>query len=159
MDVVLVLNGDVVEDVLPPAVHAAEAVLQDHGELVGEGGIVGEEVGGGQGVDVALAVLVLKALPRQGGAPRRGPEEEAPGALVGGGPDEVPDPLQAEHGVGDEEGDGGDAPVGVGGPGGDELGHGPGLGDPLLQDLPLLALLVGGEGARVHGDVELPLGE
>src|SRR5690606_37960045 len=91
--VVLVADREVVEDVLLLLVHAPEAVVDDDRQLVREGGVVGQEVGDGQGEHVRVAVLVLEALAGEGGAPGGAAEEEALGAAVGGGPDEVTDPL------------------------------------------------------------------
>ena len=64
----LVLDGDVEEDVLVALVHAADALLDDHGDLVGVGGVVGDEVGDGGGENVAVSVLVLEAFAVERGA-------------------------------------------------------------------------------------------
>ena len=49
--VVLVVHGDVVEAVFAVLIHAADAVLQDDGELVDVGGIVADAGGDGAGED------------------------------------------------------------------------------------------------------------
>jgi hypothetical protein len=59
----------------------AQAVLDDHRELVGEGRVVGDAVGDGGGQQMAVAVLVLQALAVERGAPGGGAEQEAPRAL------------------------------------------------------------------------------
>ncbi|MNR44574.1 hypothetical protein D3C85_1633350 [compost metagenome] len=42
---------------------------------------------------------MLQAFAAQGGPAGGRPQQNAPGALVGGGPDQVADPLEAEHRV------------------------------------------------------------
>ena len=60
---------------------------------------------------MAVAVLVLEAFARERGASGSAAEEEAARAHVGGGPDEIGDALETEHGVINEEGNGVDAVV------------------------------------------------
>ena len=88
---------------------------------------------------MAVAVLVLEALAGQGGASGGAAQQEPAATHVAGRPDQVADPLEAEHRVIDEEGNHAQAVAGVGGAGGDERRHRAGLGDPLLQDLPVVA--------------------
>jgi hypothetical protein len=97
--VVLVVHGDVVEAVFAELVHAADAVLDYDGELVDEGGVVGDAGGDGACEDVAVAVLVLEAFAEHGGAARGAAHEEAFAAGIGGGPDHVAYSLESEHGV------------------------------------------------------------
>ncbi|MNQ89346.1 hypothetical protein D3C85_1046520 [compost metagenome] len=79
------------------------AVFDDDGNLVGVGGIVSAAVGHGGGHDVAGAVLVLQPFAAQRRASGGGADQEATGTLVGGGPDQVADALEAEHRVIDIE--------------------------------------------------------
>ena len=152
----LVLDRQVVEHALAVDVHAAHAVLDDDGQLVGVGRVVGEQVGHRAREQVALAVLVLQPLAREGRPPRRAADQEPPAARVGGGPDEVADALQPEHRVEDEERNGVDAAGRVRGPRRDERRHRPRLGDALLENLPVLALAVVEQRRVVDRLVELP---
>ncbi len=58
-------------------VHALQAVVDDDGELVGVGRIVGTAVRHRGRDELAVAVLVLQALARERGAARGGAEQEA----------------------------------------------------------------------------------
>src|SRR5207249_3447980 len=100
-------------------VHAAQPVLDDDGQLVGEGGVIRDAVGDDRGQHVAVAVLVLEALPVEGGAPGGRPQQEAPGPAVAGRPGQVADSLEAEHRVVDVERDHGGVAGAVGGGGRD----------------------------------------
>src|SRR5690606_18990017 len=88
LGVVLVHHGDVEVDVLLPADHALEAVVEDHRQLVSEGRVVGDAVGYLARQDVAVAVLVLQALAVERGPPGRAPEQEAARLHVAGRPGE-----------------------------------------------------------------------
>ena len=91
---------------------------------------------------MALPVGVLEALAVQG-RPAGGPTEHEPArAAVARRPHQVPDPLIAEHGVVDVERHHLHVVRRVRRAGGDERGDGARLGDSLLQDLPVLVLLV-----------------
>src|SRR5215218_1555566 len=153
--VVLVHQGDVVEDVLLLGEHSAQPVLDDDRHLVGVGRVVGDAVGDHRGEDVAVAVLVLEALAVQRGATGRGAEQEAARAHVAGGPGEVADPLEAEHRVVDVERDHRRVAAAVRrgprDPGADRAR----LVQPFLEDLALLVLLVEHELVGVLGPVEL----
>ena len=138
----LVEHGEVVEDVLLLAHHPAQAVLDDHRQLVAVGRVVGATVGDRRGEDVRVTVLVLEALAIQRRAARGGADQEAAGTAVAGGPGQVADPLEAEHRVEDVEGDHRLAVIGVGGGGGDPRAHRAGLVDALLEDLAVLVLAV-----------------
>ena len=61
--VVLVQQGDVVEDVFLVLDHALQAALHDDRHFVREGRVVADAVGDGAGQDVAVAVFVLQASP------------------------------------------------------------------------------------------------
>ena len=117
--------------------------------------VVGLDGRDGGGQQQGVAVLVLEALAGERGAPGGGPEQEPTGPGVGGRPDQVADPLEAEHRIEDVEGHHRHAPVGVGGAGGGEAGHGARLRDALLQDLAVLALGVGQQQLVVDRLVEL----
>ena len=103
--IIFVEQGDVVEDVFLVREHAAQAVLDDHRDFVGEGRIVGNAVRDGRGQDVAVAVLVLQAFAIQRGASRSAAEHEPACALVAGRPGQVADALETEHRVVDVERD------------------------------------------------------
>jgi hypothetical protein len=139
--VLLVHHGQVVEDALLLAIHPADAVLDDHRQLVGVRRVVRDAGRVRQRVHVALAVLVLQPLPRQRRPAGGGAEQEAADARVGAGPDQVGDALEAEHRVEDEERDRVDAVGRVGGAGRDERRHRAGLGDPSSRIWPSFASL------------------
>ena len=89
-----------------------------------------------------MAVLVLQALAGQRGAAGRAAQQEAAAAHVAGGPDQVADPLEAEHRVEDVERDhvarrGWHTSV----PAAMNEAIDAGLGDALLEDLAVLASL------------------
>ncbi len=140
--VVLVVEGEVVEDVFVVGVHPTAPVGDDHCQLVGEGGVVHHAVGHHRVEQRAVPVLVLQPLAVERGAPGSGTEQETPAPRVGKGPHQVAGALIAEHGIEDVEGQHGDAVGGVSRPGGGEAGHGAGFGDALLEDLAGLRLPV-----------------
>ena len=156
--VVLVVERQVVEDVLPVHVHAMEAFANDGRDLVGERRVVGADVRNRGGQHVAVAVLVLEALAVEGGAAGGGTEHEAAAAGVAERPGEVAGALEAEHRVEDVERDHGLAVGRVAGARGGERGHRAGLGDALLEELAVLLLAVGEEQLRVHRLVLLAAG-
>ena len=156
--IVLVHQGNVVEDALPLGEHAPQPVLDDHRQLVGVAGIVGDAVGDGGGQHMAVAVLMLQALAVEGGAPGGAAKQEAPRLHVPSRPSQVADALKTEHGVVDVEGDQGEAVGAVGGGGGQPSGEGAGFVDALLQHLAVLLLPVGGDLSGVLRLVQLALG-
>ncbi len=89
-----------------------------------------------------VAVRVLQALTGQRGAAGGGADDEALAELVGELPHLVGGALPAEHRVEDVERDHRLAVRRVRRAGGDEVGHGAGLGDPLVEDLAVLGFLV-----------------
>ena len=95
-------------------VHPPQAVVDDHGELVGVGRIVGDAVRHRGGHQLAVAVLVLQAFARERRAAGGGAEQEAARLHVARRPDEVADALEAEHRVVDVERHHVDAVVRVG---------------------------------------------
>src|SRR6185436_11554365 len=103
MVIVLVGDGDVVEDVLLSLEHPPRAVLDDERQLLREARVVGAAVRHGGGDEVRRAVLVLQALARERGAPGSAADEKTPRARIARGPDQVADALEAEHRVVDVE--------------------------------------------------------
>src|SRR5882762_7892988 len=93
----LVHQSDVVKNVFAVFVHAANAILNDDGDFVGECRIVSEQIGNGQREDVTVAVLMLQAFAGKRGASGGPAEQESASAHVGSGPDEIGDALKAEH--------------------------------------------------------------
>ena len=104
-----------------------------------------------------MAVLVLQALAVQRGAAGGGADQEAARTLVAGGPAQVEGALQAEHRVGEVEGDHLHAMHRVGGGSGDPVADRAGLVDPFLQHLPGLRFLVEHQLVVVFGNVALAL--
>ena len=154
--VVLVHQGQVVEDVLLLGVHPPQPVRDDHRDLVGEGRVVGHAVGDHRREQVRVPVLVLQALAVERRAPGGAAEQEPAGAQVAGGPGEVADALEPEHRVVDVERDHRDVAGGVRRGRGDPRRHRAQLVDALLQQLAVLVLLVEHQLAGVLGRVELP---
>ncbi len=89
-----------------------------------------------------MAVLVLQAFAVERGAAGRAAEHEAFGAGIGGGPDQVADPLEAEHRVVDEHRDHVHAVRRVRRAGGDERRHRAGFGDAFFEELAVFRFLV-----------------
>src|SRR5512143_2995208 len=102
---VFVVERDVIKDVLLLRAHAVEAVTHYHGHFVGESRIVGQDAGDGAREDMAVAVLMLQALPVKGGASGSGPERETAAARIRKRPKQVASALEPEHGVKNVEGD------------------------------------------------------
>src|SRR5262245_26850859 len=142
MLVVLVHQGDVIEDILLVGHHAPQAVVDDDRDLVTVGRIVRDAVRDHRGKDMGVPVLVLQALAVQGRAPCGGAEQEAARALVARGPGEVADALHAEHRIEGVERHGDLVGVTVRSRGGEPGGEGAGLVDALFEDLALLVLAV-----------------
>jgi len=80
--VVLVVHGDVVEDVIAAVgpVHALQSVVDDRAEFVRKRRVICLTGRHRRGQDQAVAVLVLQAFAHQGGAPGCGAHEEAAGS-------------------------------------------------------------------------------
>ena len=155
MLVVLVHQGDVEEHVLLLGQHPPQPVGDDDRDLVGVRRVVGHAVGDHRGEHVAVTVLVLQSLAVERGAAGRPAEQEAAGPRVPGRPDQVHDPLEAEHRVEDVERDHRDVAGAVGGRGGDPRRHRAGLVDALLQHLAVRRLAVVHQLVGVLGLVEL----
>src|SRR6267142_1101738 len=97
--VILVEQSDVEEDVLLLLDHAAQSILDDHGDFVREGRVVGNAVRDGRRQNMAVAVLVLQALAVQRGAAGSPAQQKAARTLVASRPGQVADALEAEHRV------------------------------------------------------------
>ena len=153
--VILVEHGDVVVDVFLLDIHPAQAVVDDHRQLVVVGRVVGHTAGNHRGQYVAVAIVVLQAFAHQRGATGGGTEQETAGARIGGGPGQVPDPLQAEHRIEDVERNRGQTVVAVCGAGSDPRTDRAGFVDAFLQDLAILGFLVVAQLARILRGVKL----
>ena len=100
----LVVESHVVDEIFGiGAVHPRDAIAHDDSYLVGEGGIVRAEVRKHGREQQAVTVTVLQSFALQRGASRGGAQQESPGAHVARGPEQVPETVEAEHGVVDEE--------------------------------------------------------
>src|ERR1700733_14018212 len=155
LQVVLVHQRDVIENALLLHVHAAHAVVDDDGQLVGERRVIGHAVGNRARDQLAVAVLVLQPLAGERGATGGGAQQEAARLDIPGGPDEIPDALEAEHRIEDIERHHVDAVIAVGGAGGHPRAQRAGLVDALLDHLPLLVLAVGHQGLGVLRRIQL----
>src|SRR5690625_1602469 len=155
LGMVFVADRQVVENVFLLEVHAAHAVVHDCHKFVAEARVESEQVRHGVGKHVGVAVLVLQAFTVQGGAAGGRAEQEAAGHRISCRPDEVADPLEAEHRVVRVKRNGVHAVVGVGGAGSDERGSCSGFRDAFLEDLPVGGFLVVEEVFPVDGFVQL----
>src|SRR5713101_558924 len=151
----LVHQSDVVKNVFAVFVHAANAVLNDDGDFVGERRIVGKQIRNRQREHVAVAILMLQAFTGKCGAAGGAAEEETARAHGRSSPDESGEALEAEHRVVNEEWNGVDAVGGVRGTRGDERGHGAGFGNSLFEDLAVFGILVVHQSVDVDGLVFL----
>ena len=118
-----VVQRDVVHHVLVSVVHTANTVLDDDGQLIGIGRIVTAKVGTVEASKRAVAVFVLKSFAVERGPTRRPAEQEPSCAHIRRGPDQIADPLEAEHGVIDVKRNRGHAVRRVSGARGDEGAH------------------------------------
>ena len=138
--VVLVVERQVVDDIAFRlggvwAVHLLDACAHDRADLEREGRIEGLHRWHGRREDERVAVLVLQALPEQGGASSGRSHQESAGADVGCLPDEVTGSLEAEHRIEGVERNHRHAARRVAGARRDEARHRSRLGDALLEDL------------------------
>ena len=83
--------------------HLPRTVVDDRDHFVGVGRIVRPAIRHRRGDDVARAVLVLQTLAAERRSARGRADQKAARPLVGSGPDEVADALEAEHRIEDEE--------------------------------------------------------
>src|SRR6202795_2745086 len=98
---------------------------------------------------------MLQTFSCERGATGGASEEETAGAHVRGGPDEIGDALETEHGVINKKWNGVDAVGGIGRARGNEGSHGAGFGNSLFEDLAVLGFLVIQESVYVDGLVAL----
>src|SRR5438309_3385984 len=95
--VVLVVEGQVVEDVLTVAEHPLDALANDDGGLVRERRVVRADIRDRRREDLAVPVLMLQALAVQGRAARGRAAEEPAAPRVAERPDLIAGSLQTEH--------------------------------------------------------------
>src|SRR5579864_3368194 len=155
--VVFVVQHDVVEAVFALLVHAAQAVLHDHGDLVDVRRIVGRARRHDAGEHDAVAVLVLQAFAQQSSAAGGSAHQEALAAGIGERPDQVSDALEAEHGVVGEEGNHGHTVVGVRCARRRKRRHGAGFSDAFFQNLTVAFLAIIEKHVLIVRSVELAL--
>ena len=132
-----------------------ETVLHDVGDLVGERRVVVHDGRVGQREQRRVPVGVLQTLTGQRRPTGGGADQEAAGELVGHRPDRVGGALEPEHRVEDVERDHRLAVRGVRRSRGRGGRHAAGLGDALVQHLPLGRLLPGQQQLAVDRLVEL----
>ena len=156
MRVVFILYSDVVIHVLPFLVHAAHAVLQDDGQLVGKSRVIGNTIGHHRRHDVTVAILMLQAFPVQCRSTGRSSNKESPRPHVAGCPGQVAHPLEAEHGIKNKERNHRHAGSGIARGCGNPGGHCTCLGNALLQNLTLLIFLVEHQLVGIDRGVKLP---
>ena len=135
--------------------HPAQAALDDVGDLVGEGRVVGHYRRVGRGQQQGVAVGVLQPLAGQGGPAGGCAQHESAGHLVGRGPEAVAGALESEHRVKDVDRNHRFVVRRIRRPDRGEGCGRAGLVDALVQDLALLALGVGEHQLGVHRGVEL----
>ena len=156
MRVLLVHHRQVIEDVLAVLVHPADAVLDDHRDLVRECRIVRQQIRHRERQHVAVAVLMLQSLARERRAPRRAAEEKAARAHVRRRPDEIRHPLESEHRVVNEKRNRVHAVRRVRRARGDERRNRPRLRDPFLENLAVLRFVVVEQHVAIDRLVLLP---
>src|SRR5690554_1930647 len=140
--VVLVLDGQVVEDVLVVFEHLLHTVTDHHGHFVAVGRVIGLTVRNGVRQYVAVTVLVLQAFAVQGGTAGSTADQEAAGLHVARRPGQIANALEAEHGVEHVERNQREAVGTVRSRRGHPGGHGTRFVDAFLQDLAFLVLPV-----------------
>mmetsp|Transcript_68294 Transcript_68294/g.160067 ORF Transcript_68294/g.160067 Transcript_68294/m.160067 type:complete len:277 (-) Transcript_68294:976-1806(-) len=155
---VLVVQRDVINQVLVFAPHLLDAVLDDVGNFVGKGGIPTDHCRIRSPNQQGVAVLVLKTFTIQRSATGCGTEEKASSSGVGGLPNDVPDPLKAEHRVVDEERHRRTLLRRVRGASCDPGAQRTRFADALLKDLPIGRLSILHQDVMVHRRVVLPEG-
>ena len=161
MGVVLIVDGDVVEDIFAIGIHALQSIADDDRQFVAEGGLIGIQVGHRSGDQVTVCVLVLEPLAIEGRSARGRANHESAAARIASQPDLIAHPLETEHRVVDVEGDGRHAVGDIGRAGGDEVGHRAGFVDAFFQKLTVLLFDVGRVGVVLGlgaGIVELASG-
>ena len=153
--VVLVVEGQVIEDVLARVEHPTQPFADDDRRLVGEGRVVDLAVRDRRRDQQAVPVLVLESLAVERRPAGRGAQQEASATGIAEGPQLVADALEAEHRVEDVEGHHRLAVGRVAGASGLEAGRRARLCDALLEHLPVLRLAVAEHEGGIDGLVEL----
>ena len=102
-----------------------------------------------------MAILVLKAFAVERRAAGRTTQQETTGAHVRRGPEQVPDPLIAEHRVINVKRNHADPVAHVGRAGGDERSDAAGFVDAFFQDLSVLGFTVGHQAFLIDRLVKL----
>src|SRR5579864_8959539 len=104
---------------------------------------------------MTIAILMLQPFARQRGAAGSATNQETTRTRVSRRPDQIANPLEAKHGVKNEEGDRGNAMRGISSAASDKRGHRAGLGDALFEDLPVGRFLVIQQRLAIHRIIEL----
>ena len=99
---------------------------------------------------MTVPVLVLQAFPCQSRAARGSSDQESSAAHIRSRPDQIPDTLESEHRVIDEEGNCVDSVIRIGSARRDERAHGARFRDAFFQNLSIFRFLVVEK--RVHVD-------
>src|ERR1700675_5168919 len=98
---------------------------------------------------------MLQTFSCERGATGGASEEETAGAHVRGGPNEIGDALETEHGVINKKWNGVDAVGGIRRARSDERSHGAGFGNSLFEDLSVFRFFVIQKSVDVDGLVAL----
>src|ERR1700757_52309 len=104
---------------------------------------------------MAMTVLMLKSLAIQSRTPGRGAQKKSLSFDIPRRPHQIADALESKHGIVKIEGHHVDPEVGIGGAGGNEGCHRPGLGDPFLKDLAVFFLVIVEQSFPIHWLVKL----
>src|SRR5207248_4262322 len=102
-----------------------------------------------------VPILMLQSLAVERCAAGRSSDEKAFGPHILSGPNQIADPLEAEHRVVNVKWNHVDSVRAVGGPGRTEARHRAGLGDAFLQNLTVDRLLVLGNLLRIDRLIKL----
>mmetsp|Transcript_47797 Transcript_47797/g.104253 ORF Transcript_47797/g.104253 Transcript_47797/m.104253 type:complete len:249 (+) Transcript_47797:589-1335(+) len=154
--VILIVQGDVVDQILVFAPHLLNAVLDDIRHLVCKGGIPTNHCGIADTNEQGMAILMLKPLTIQGGSSSSGTQKKSACARIGGLPNDVAHALEAKHGVVDEEGHH-RAPLRcVRSPRSNPSTKSASFADPFLQDLPIRCLGIFHQDVVINWRVVLP---
>ena len=70
MVVVFIHGGNVIEHVFLFFIHATQAVVNNHGQFISKGGVIGHAIGNERGVHLAVTIFMLQPFAIEGGAPR-----------------------------------------------------------------------------------------
>ena len=97
--VVLVHHGEVIEHVFLVFNHALQAVLNDHSQLMGKGGVIADTVWNGRRQNVAVTIFVLQTLAIQCRAAGSATQQETTRLHIARSPGQIAHTLEAKHGV------------------------------------------------------------